>query len=178
MNYFLRTFTLLIFASLLFTVTGCNDDEDMMDEEMEEEMMMEEEPMTAVVWTGDTVTFTKENGADPTLEENQDRITDDVWITRGNTGGQIYNAVTESEADKDVSPAGTLWAVGTTANLSDLSFTTFREAVNPQPQDIVGIDLVMVVLGEDENIAIDVTFTNWTMGNQNGGGFAYERSSN
>ena len=31
---------------------------------------------------GDTVTFTKADSADWTLPENQDRITDNVWITR------------------------------------------------------------------------------------------------
>ena len=34
-------------------------------------------------WTGPKITFTKADDADWTLEENQDRITDNVWITRG-----------------------------------------------------------------------------------------------
>jgi hypothetical protein len=37
------------------------------------------------------ITFTKENFADWTLEENQDRITDNVWITRQDIQG-LYNA--------------------------------------------------------------------------------------
>ena len=32
--------------------------------------------------SADTVVFTKPDSADWTLEENQDRITDNVWITR------------------------------------------------------------------------------------------------
>ena len=48
------------------------------------------------VWTGDVITFTKVDDADPTLATNQDRITDNVWITRDNAeGGQIYNLVSE-----------------------------------------------------------------------------------
>ena len=43
------------------------------------------------IWTGSTKIFTKGNSANPTMEANQDRITDKVWITRGNNGGQIYN---------------------------------------------------------------------------------------
>lgn len=35
-----------------------------------------------VVWDGEDVSFTKENSADWTLEENQDRLTDNVWLTR------------------------------------------------------------------------------------------------
>ncbi len=175
MNYFIRTFTLSLLASLLFTMTACDDavigDDDMM--EVEEE----EESMTAIVWSGDTVTFEKLDGTDPTLEENQDRITDDVWITRGTAGGQIYNAVTEENSDKDGSPSGTLWAVGTTAELSSLEFAPFRQTVE-KPKDAIGIDLVMIITGASENIAIDIKFTSWSQGNANGGGFAYERSTN
>jgi len=51
-------------------------------------------------WDGPTMTFTKADNADPTLEANQDRITSNVWLTRGNSGGQIYNAKTESSFQK------------------------------------------------------------------------------
>ena len=46
----------------------------------------------ATVWTGPTVTFRKAPGSSPTEAANQDRITDLIWITRANSGGQIYNA--------------------------------------------------------------------------------------
>ena len=42
------------------------------------------------IWNGDRFTFQKLNGADWTLEANQDRITDNVWITRANNKG-IFN---------------------------------------------------------------------------------------
>lgn len=173
MNYFLKTFTLLLFTSFLFTFTACEkempEDTNMMEEE--------EQNMTATIWSGDKVTFEKVDGADPALEANQDRITDDVWLTRGTTGGQIYNAATETSSDKDNSPAGTLWAVGNSADLSNLTFTTFRQAVE-KPKDAIGIDLVMIITGADENIAIDIKFTSWSQSNENNtGGFAYERSS-
>ncbi|MEM7655039.1 MAG: hypothetical protein AAF399_02830 [Bacteroidota bacterium] len=124
------------------------------------------------IWTGEIVSFEKESGADPTLEENQDRITDQVWITRGNDGGQMFNAVTESASIKASSPAGTLWAKGTTDNLADLTFEPFRAAVG-NPQQVVGEDLVLLL--EEENIAIDLKITSWAQNQQ--GGFAYERSS-
>ena len=78
------------------------------------------------IWSGPTLEFTKAAGADPTLPANQDRITDNVWITRADGGGQIFNAASETEATKETSPAGTLWARGTTANISNLTFNTFR----------------------------------------------------
>ena len=38
----------------------------------------------------DIVYFTKENNADWTLEENQDRISETVWLTRANNQG-LFN---------------------------------------------------------------------------------------
>ncbi len=128
----------------------------------------------STIWSGPTLAFTKANGADPTLPANQDQITDLVWLTRGNTeGGQIYNAVSETNSDKDNSPAGTLWAEGTTANLQNLTFGNFRATVD-KPKNAVGKDLVLLLV--EENIAIDIKFTSWSQNRQ--GGFAYERSSN
>ena len=49
------------------------------------------EDLTAqTIWTGPDVTFAKAANADWALEANQDRITNDVWITRQDRG-PIYN---------------------------------------------------------------------------------------
>ena len=125
-----------------------------------------------VVWLGDNITFSKANAADPTLEENQDRITDLVWITRANGGGQIFNIKSESQAESGSSPKGTLWAIGSIDEIDDLDFRTFRSAVE-KPKNVVGKDLVLQLV--EENIFLRVKFTSWS--NQGGGGFAYERSS-
>src|SRR5436190_5210420 len=50
---------------------------------------------TPTVWTGPSTTFTKTNSANPALAVNQDRITSNVWLTRGSSQG-LYNAKTES----------------------------------------------------------------------------------
>ena len=47
---------------------------------------------------------------------------------RGNNGGQIYNAKTESSASKQTSPQNT-WAVGALDQINSLSFQNFRAAV-------------------------------------------------
>ena len=125
-----------------------------------------------IVWVGDNITFNKANAADPSLEENQDRITDLVWITRDNGGGQIYNAKSESQAESGSSPRGTLWAIGSIDEIDDLDFRTFRSAVG-KPKNVVGKDLVLQLV--EEKIFIQLKFTSWS--NQGGGGFAYERSS-
>lgn len=129
---------------------------------------------TFTIFTGDKITFTKENGADPTDPANQDRLNDDVIITRGNSGGQIYNIAQESEFNKDNSPIGTEWALGTSTDIQSLSFGKFRATVG-DPKSVVGKDLVLHLLEED--VYVDVKFTQWTSGSTNGGGFAYERSS-
>ena len=125
------------------------------------------------IWTGDKITFTKADGADPSMETNQDRITENVWITRGNDGGQIYNAKVETWSDdiKSTAPADTEWALGTTSDIKCLSFAKFRDVVSPQ--SVVGKELVLHLVTDD--IYIDIEFTQWSQGKV--GGFAYERST-
>ena len=138
-----------------------------------------EQPATAIleegdftVWSGDRIQFTKEDGADHTIAANQDRITDSVWITRRNDGGQIFNIQAQARPSKPASPQGTAWAVGTTANLEDLTFSSFRDAVG-SPKNVVGKDLVMFII--EERIFINVTFVSWSQ--EKLGGFSYERST-
>jgi len=125
------------------------------------------------IWTGSKITFTKEDNANPENEAKQDRITDNVWITRGNDGGRIFNIKVESSATKTTSPEDTEWARGTTANLSGLSFNSFDQTVDPKND--VGDDFVMHLITDD--VYIDIRFTSWTQGKSNGGGFSYERAS-
>lgn len=161
----------LLGAILLLTVfmVSCSTDND-----DNEELPEVEIPSLAetTVWSGSVITFQKEVGADPALAENQDRITNNVWITRENSGGQIFNIAVESTVDKDLSPEGTLWAIGTTANLQNLTFDRFRTILE-KPKDNVGTDLVMLLV--EDNIAIDIKFTSWST--QQLGGFVYERST-
>lgn len=161
-------FSFLIFLSLF--LIQCSSDEldddtggDTM-EEMEMETEMEE-----------TVSFSKSDSADPTSAASQDRITENVWITRGNSGGEIYNAKTEDASEKGVSPAGTRWALGVASDKDNLEFKSFRATLG-KPKDAVGKNLVMHLVEDD--IYINVKFTSWSDGGQNAdaGGFAYDRS--
>lgn len=123
------------------------------------------------IWSGATFTFEKAGNADPTEEVNQDRLTANVWLTRSSGGGQIYNAVSESEADQDKSPKGTEWAIGSIDDVNTLEFKPFREAVG-KPKSVVGKDLVLHLIEDD--VYLTITFTKWGAGKS--GGFAYERS--
>lgn len=130
------------------------------------------ENLGPVFWRGSTITFNKSNGANPNLEENQDRIRENVWITRGNTGGQIFNIAINNSADKTESPVGTEWAIGTLDELESLTFDYFRNAIS-RPRTVVGKNLVLHLIEDD--IYINVKFTSWSQGKR--GGFSYERST-
>ena len=47
------------------------------------------------IWTGAPMTFTKADYADWTNAANQDRITDNVWLTRKDTQG-LFNIAQET----------------------------------------------------------------------------------
>ncbi len=126
------------------------------------------------IWRGDKIVFSKANNADWTLEENQDRITDNVWITRQYKKG-IFNIFSETEYANNFSPENTEWTFGTTNNIEDLTFTSWQESHGGQATSIVNENMVLHII--DENVYIDIKFTAWTCC-QEGGGFSYERSTN
>src|SRR6266576_294457 len=131
-------------------------------------------PMTdaATVWTGPTIAYTQP-GTDPTLPANQDRLTPNVWLTRGATMG-LFNAKTETFFTHFLSPTNTEWANGTTANFASLSYTdwnTWAKTVHGGAQFTVGINAVVHLKSED--IYLDIKFTAWPQG----GTFAYLRST-
>ena len=132
----------------------------------------EEGTPSSKIWTGDLMTFVKEDEKDPTNALNQDRITDNVWITRGNNGGQIFNAAKESSDNKTKSPIGTEWAIGTLDKIDDLNFKEFRAAVS-SPKSVVGKDLVLHLI--DDDVYLSVKFKSWSQGKK--GGFSYDRST-
>ncbi len=126
-----------------------------------------------VIWDGPKTTFSKTSGADPSNPVNQDNITASVAITRGNEG-EIYNAISETQRERGVSPAGTRWAIGSVSNIQNLTFSSFRNALNNKIGEVVGKNLVLHI--EQEDVYLSVTFLSWES-NQNGGAFSYERST-
>jgi len=131
----------------------------------------------AKVWTHGQVIFTKVNGADWTLPANQDRITDEVWITRQDDAG-IFNIQAEPSYNKGtrLSPDGTEWAVGDINDWDTLTYQTFFDYVLSKAGDNIlslGPSVVHLI---DEDIYIGIEFTAWT-GSGAGGGFAYARTT-
>ena len=126
---------------------------------------------SSIVWDGPVIYFEKEEEADFLDKINQDSITENIKITRGNDGGQIFNIAKENSSDKYKSPIGTEWAIGTLDQIDSLIFESFRIAV--KPQYVVGKKLVMHLTEDD--IYVSVEFKSWSKGKK--GGFSYNRSS-
>ena len=124
------------------------------------------------IWRGTTISFNKSDGTNQNLEENQDRIRNNIWITRGNSGGQIFNIAINPNANKIESPVGTEWAIGTLDEIGNLSFDYFRNAIS-RPKNVVGKNLVLHLIEDD--IYLTVKFISWSQGKR--GGFSYERST-
>ena len=139
-----------------------------------------------VVWTGPEISFTKADGTDETDPANQDAITANVILTRGNRAG-IYNIAQEDSFDRgnDVtSPVDTEWAFPANnpnetieaTNWSNLQFdpwvTAFGGLGMPGPPSTVDQPAVLHLISDD--IYLDIMFTQWS---QRNGGFAYNRST-
>lgn len=136
------------------------------------------------IWTGPAISFTKPDGADPTLPANQDAIVPGVSITRGNNRG-LYNAATETFFLLGTSPADTEWAWGLNnpalpdseiraTNHAALQFDDWTTAHGQQPLATLGRPGVVHIISLD--IYFDITMTAWTsLGS--GGGFSYTRST-
>ncbi len=130
-------------------------------------------PLSAAqIWTGPLTTFTLASGANPTFATNQDRITPNVWITRGTFQG-IYNAKTETSYTSFSSPADTEWAYGALSDYATLTYTNWQGWNGKNPTNSIGRPAVLHLISD--NIYLSVEFTAW--GSQGAGGFSYVRST-
>lgn len=134
-------------------------------------------------WEGPKITITKADFADWTLEANQDRITDNVWLTRADSKG-LFNIApgkeTEFNNDNYFSPIDTEWAVGTISGGVTLPYKPWWDAINYSPVESIGQNMVLHLI--TDNIYIDFKILSWTQGNSSGtalpgGGYSYERST-
>jgi hypothetical protein len=137
------------------------------------------------VWTGFDVQFSKDLFADPLLPENQDRITDNVWITRGVNRG-LFNIRVEMGYVDNFSPEDTEWATAlmpenageaiTAANWSELTYTDWINAYGGMgagtlPANLLANNAVVHLI--TDNVYLDLRFTGWSGG---GGSVSYERA--
>lgn len=127
------------------------------------------------VWSGRTFSFNKPNFANWTQAENQDRITNNVWLTRKDSQG-LFNIHNEAGFVTG-SPAGTEWATGNAVDHASLSFQAWRDWAAFFPPGTIGVDAVVHLIADD--IYVDIRFDSWTNGTggvPGGGGFSYTRA--
>jgi hypothetical protein len=121
---------------------------------------------------GEVIVFTKQDSADWTLQENQDRITETVWITRKHNQN-IFNIAQETGYSGNAgSPIGTLWAGSSAAEAESGDFTSFLNLHGGNPQSLIN-DTISLYL-EEYGRYFDLVFSSFSGGNS-GGGFSYTR---
>ena len=128
----------------------------------------------ATVWTGQTMSFTKQAGSDWTQPTNQDRMTPNVWITRANIEG-LFNIKTESGYTHVLSPADTEWAYGALTNYATLTYKSWETWNGTNPPTMLGKPAVLHLITDD--IYLFIQFTEWGARPSAQGGFAYLRST-
>ncbi len=122
------------------------------------------------IWSGFTYHFEKAAYADWTLEANQDRLTDNVWLTRKDTQG-LFNIAQESNYSS-TSPADTEWAYGAAAGWASLTFNSWKNWHGNDPASAIGLNAVVHLISDD--IYVDIRFLTWGGGNS-GAAFSYLR---
>lgn len=139
----------------------------------------------ATVWSGYDHAFSKADNVDPFSSTGQDEITASVVITRGNFGGGLLNATSDSFFNSETSPSGTLWAFPfnnpsgliAASNWQNLDFhpwsIAFGRNGNGGPPAQIGVPSVLYSVADD--LYLDVMLTGWTI--RAGGGFSYVRAT-
>ncbi|MEO0405114.1 MAG: hypothetical protein AAF193_09605, partial [Bacteroidota bacterium] len=98
----------------------------------------------------------------------EDSVTPSVTLARG-TSQPLYNSVTETQYNFDVSPAGTLWKVGSynpsDDALNDAAYVDLRAHQESNFQNITGTTSTMYVIAE--NLYYNVE---WLIWGENGSG--------
>jgi hypothetical protein len=140
------------------------------------------------VWSGLTKSFSKASYADSTDPAIWDQLSPNVALTRADLHG-IFNPLAEMSYSSP-SPTGTLWAtdlnnpgkvIGAT-NWSDLNFDAWVDAYGGQNQAAYTVvpdggpprDAVLYLI--DDDVYLDIRFTEWGQGRGAGGSFAYLRA--
>ena len=112
--------------------------------------------------------FEKTDYGDFSSENNQDRITDNVWITRDNSG-PIFNYYLENGPEygcASQTPSGTLWSPNPKEVSEENDYAPFIEMTGCCPPCMVG-DTVSVWLVQ-EDLRLNIVFDSWTSGGQGG----------
>ena len=122
------------------------------------------------IWNSNWIYFEEQSSPNYTDPLNQDYITSNVTLTRGDWYTLINISAGDTIGGKSI-PTGTEWAWGTTNNLSEATFDTFVNWSDDWANhDILNESVIIHLI--DDDIYIDIKFTSWSLDE-----FAYIRSS-
>ncbi len=121
------------------------------------------------------VHFIKHDYADPHDSTAQDRVTPEVWITRGDYR-PLFNAYSEeSYSEESGSPEGTRWALGSTADQSSQwNYSHFEDVVGDRERQMLPGQTLSLFIPADD-LYFDIEWLTWKS-NGDGGGFSYRRT--
>ena len=138
------------------------------------------------IWTEAPIEFARGETGPASDMENQDRITDLVWITRSDEGAGLFNIANDVETQFfSNSPQGTRWAFAGLRNnpatisandFATLNFANWQTSLGSMGSllsNIVNRQGVVHLIEDD--IYIDIMFTQW--GAQGNGSFTYTRAT-
>lgn len=137
-----------------------------------------------LIYSGYGVTFSKAAFASTSDPANQDRIVGGVALTRASSRG-LFNIAVEGAFTDNVSPTGTRWAFksnngGVEPDINDwatLTFDDWQTSLGGSQSLATNItDGGAVVHLVEQDIYIELRFTDWGIGSGTGGRFTYERS--
>jgi hypothetical protein len=118
------------------------------------------------------VTFVKPGWASASDPEYQDRISETVWLTRGNQYG-LYNAKNQV-SQRNQQTSGIMLALGSIENLSELTFESISKWGNKYRRDNSWLNKECVLYLTETKEYYSFVMTSWDGGRQ--GGFSYTRS--
>jgi hypothetical protein len=140
-----------------------------------------------IVWDGAmNYAFSKPSGVDWNLPIHQDRLMDDIRLTRANTQG-LFNIAQEASFQPSTSPGGTLWATEfmpqndglniAASNWQQLTFASWAGAYGATSNLLANIlngNAVVHLTSGGDDIFLNFRFTEWQ--SSFGGAFTYLRS--
>jgi len=122
----------------------------------------------ATIWTGPNITFTKSGSV------TSDTIVPGKVVLKRNASGVLVNTAAGETFPGTTSPKDTLWAFGTLANFSTLTYQSMDSLRNGNlSARIVNQNMVVHLINED--IYFSIKFTTWGM--HGAGTVSYVRST-
>jgi len=130
-------------------------------------LVVNSQASTPTIWSGPNTVFTQSGGNSDTI------VAGKVVLTRG-ANEVLYNTAAGEGSAGSSSPLDCMWAFGSIANYSTLTYKTMASLRNGDLAAVI-LNKPMVLHLVNENIYLPIEFTAW--GQHFAGGFSYTRAT-